>query len=331
LHALEAATKRRFFLVGADGHVHTDHVEVLAEGKTADLTPETPFAAGATLELKLVEVGLHDPTAGVGVSDGMTVTVADAARLVGKKTTVAIGAVLEGQAFATLPVEKPAVSPITFESEAEKPTRAPARRATPALAEVELAAEVVPEIIEPEAAEEPATPEGPVAEEGEQATRKRTRRGSRGGRRRRKPAGALEGGETGGAEVVEEVSVPAETAAPEANGAKPPARRRRRTPKIHVPDAETGNGSVDGEVAVEAEPAPAGAAGEGEEDGAPAPRKKTRRGSRGGRSRRKRTAAETAGEAGVEADGSEAAVESLDEPDGYVPMSEWIGDFERKS
>jgi hypothetical protein len=130
---------------------------------------------------------------------------------------------------------------------------------------------------------------------------------------------------------VEEVSVPAETAAPEANGAKPPARRRRRTPKIHVPDAETGNGSVDGEVAVEAEPAPAGAAGEGEEDGAPAPRKKTRRGSRGGRSRRKRTAAETAGEAGVEADGSEAAVESLDEPDGYVPMSEWIGDFERKS
>ncbi len=37
LAAIEEATRRRFFLVAAEGHVHTDHFSVLAEGKLVDL------------------------------------------------------------------------------------------------------------------------------------------------------------------------------------------------------------------------------------------------------------------------------------------------------
>ena len=83
-----------------NGHVHTDHFEVLAEGKLADLQPVAPVAEGAELELKLVEVGLHDPAAAVGKVDGIDVVVAGAAKLVGKKAKVVVGRVLEGQAFA---------------------------------------------------------------------------------------------------------------------------------------------------------------------------------------------------------------------------------------
>ena len=39
LAAIEEATRRRFFLVAAEGHVHLDHFDVLAEGRMADLRP----------------------------------------------------------------------------------------------------------------------------------------------------------------------------------------------------------------------------------------------------------------------------------------------------
>ncbi len=145
LAAIEEATRRRFFLVPAEGHIHADHFEVLAEGKLVDLQPETPFAAGATLELKLGEVGRYDATAAAGRADGVEVLVAGAAKLVGKKATVTIGHVLEGQAFATLVTSaERGAGPITFESEAEKPTRAPGRRkpATTMVEDDELAEEV---------------------------------------------------------------------------------------------------------------------------------------------------------------------------------------------
>src|SRR5207244_5383318 len=81
---LEKQTRRRFYLQPKEG-VHLDHFLVLAEGKREDLAPEAPVAEGAKLELKLVEVGLHDPDAGIGKLDGMDVAVAGAAKLVGKK------------------------------------------------------------------------------------------------------------------------------------------------------------------------------------------------------------------------------------------------------
>ena len=39
LAAIEEATRRRFFLVPAEGHIHADHFEVVAEGKLVDLQP----------------------------------------------------------------------------------------------------------------------------------------------------------------------------------------------------------------------------------------------------------------------------------------------------
>ena len=154
LRALEDATRRRFFLVPAEGHVHADHFEVLAEGRRDDLAPQTSLTEGAEVELKLVEIDLHDGTAAVGKLDGLDVVVADAAKLVGKKAKVTIGRVLEGQAFAALVGGEPGVAPITFESEAEKPTRAPSRR---------KADEAEAEAAEPEA-EATAEPEAEAAE-----------------------------------------------------------------------------------------------------------------------------------------------------------------------
>jgi ribonuclease G len=174
LAELEKQTRRRFYLVGKED-THLDHFLVLEEGKRDDLAPSAPVAEGAKVQVTLGEVGLHDSTAGVGKVDGLDVTVAGAAKLVGKKVSVEIERVLDGMAYATL-VKKGAEGeqPITAEGEAEKPTRrAPAKKA-------EAGAE--PETPEPDTAVDTAEPE-----EGEKP-KKKTRRGSRGGRGRKKPA-----------------------------------------------------------------------------------------------------------------------------------------------
>ncbi len=393
LAALEEATRRRFFLVPAEGHAHSDHLEVLAEGRLADLQPATSLEEGAELEVKPVEVGLHDPTAGVAKLDGVDLVVADAAKLVGKRTTVRVGRVLDGIAFATVAGGAPGANPITFESEAEKPTRAPARRkveqtAAPAdgetadadeatVAVVAIDEEEAEEVIEPlEPLEQPEDGAAGVDAEASSDTaetpKKKTRRGSRGGRKRKKkPAVTVEA--EGGAEIA--VSEPAEDEpteplAEQAAETKPkpkPARPRpRRTPKIHVPTA-AGAADEPGEAepeAREAEPEAIAADGETTGDGAPTqPRKRTRRGSRGGRNRKKRTGTATNGDAAgaveesvederhgdgpgdghavpeasprPEPEPEQVAEPAVDlaavEPEGYVPMSEWIEDFERRN
>ena len=81
LQEIEAIARRRFFLVPAvaeNGHVHLDHFEVQEQGKLEVLKPSAAIEEGASLELKLVEVGLYDPTAGVGKVDGAEVVVARA-------------------------------------------------------------------------------------------------------------------------------------------------------------------------------------------------------------------------------------------------------------
>jgi predicted RNA-binding protein with TRAM domain len=233
LEAIEAAARRRFFLVpaqGENGHVHLDHFEVLAQGKLETLAPDAPVKEGAKLELKLVEVGLYDPAAGVGKVDGWDVVVAGAGKLVGKKVKVTVGRVLDGVAYAT-PVDgalPPA--PITFEAEAEKPTRAPSRKAKPtpepaeepeaaepgAAPEPEAEAELSPEALETE--EEGAEPE-------EGAKKKRTRRGTRGGRGRKKTTAA-------DAPATEEPPAEAEA---EVKVAKAPPKKdaRKRAPRNH--------------------------------------------------------------------------------------------------
>ena len=151
LAAVEAAARRRFFLVPAaeNGHVHLDHFDVLEQGKLEVLKPTAPFAEDETISVKLVEVGLYDASAGVGKLDGYDVIVADAAKLVGKKVSVTVGRVLDGVAFALPAAEVAVDGGITFEAEAEKPTRAPSKRKveppakTPkATADAEAAAQV---------------------------------------------------------------------------------------------------------------------------------------------------------------------------------------------
>ena len=318
LEAIEAAARRRFYLVASEGngHVHLDHFEVLKQGRRDTLQPQAPVEEGAFIELKLLEVGLYDPTAGVGKVGGYDVVVSGAAKLVGKKVKATVGRVLDGAAYAVLDTEAPAEVPVTFEAEAEKPTRAPSRKK-----EAEPAAER-PVEEEPAAVAEPEEAPPPVVAEAAgdgQPKKKRTRRGSRGGRGRKKPAAAA----VAAPEAVQEEAE--EPAAPEAK--KKPARKRAE-PRIHVPPADL---TPDGEP----EPAPreeaaetSFEAGTAAADGQ-APRKRARRGSRGGRRRRKPPAnGDEPAEAREEAE--EAPAEEAPARE-YVPMSEWIADFESRS
>jgi ribonuclease G len=355
LEAIETAARRRFYLVPAaeNGHVHLDHFEVLKQGKLDTLRPEAPFEEGSSLELKLLEVGLHDPAAGVGKVDGFEVVVAGAAKLVGKKLKVTVGRVLDGVAYATPADGADLPTPITFEAEAEKPTRvasakkveaekparAPSRRKTKEDADEEPTeeplpeAELEPELDEAELVAEVAEPETGEAEEvvaaGEQPKKKRTRRGTRGGRGRKKPSAAAE-------------EAPETAPTPEAEAAPAPASDgRKRAPRIHVPPSDLADEPA--ETAAARAPEAEVEADTDRADGDQPKPKRARRGSRGGRKRRKPAANGTApGEEpiAVAAEAVTAAEppvpEASDSADsrsgeGYVPMSEWIEDFERRS
>jgi ribonuclease G len=290
---LEAQTRRRFFLVGKEG-VHLDHFLVLAEGKRDELAVDAPFDEGAEIELKLGEVGLHDPRAGVGKLDGFDVSVADAAALVGKKVKVRVERVLDGNAYATLVSgAAKADEPITAEREAEKPTRAKA--AAPKKAPRKPTAEAKAAEADADADADDDTDAKPAATDGTQP-KKRTRRGSRGGRGRKKK--------------------PATTAAAQDNGAGAAEGVETPVARIHVPDPELG--SPESEPDEGAQPTSDG--------DSPTPRKKTRRGTRGGRNRRRRSGPAAAAANGGEGGGGEPAEPSG--PEGaaswdYVPMSEW--------
>jgi ribonuclease G len=272
LAAIEEETRRRFLIVARDD-VPSDHFEVLGKGTLESLAEKAAVEEGANLELKLVEVGRHDLNAGVGRLDGLTVVVGGASRLVGKKAKVRIERVLDGTAYATLRAGGAKVDgPITAEGEAEKPTRKPPGKKGQAS---KPETETEPEIVEPESEAEPeeavAEPEPePAAEAETQEKPKKTRRGSRGGRRRRKPAAAAA---AGNGQVQQ-------GPAAKADG------KTEASPRIHLPDPQLGRE----EGAEEPEPA-ATQAGNGDGAEQPKPKKKTRRGSRGGRNRRRKPAA----------------------------------------
>ncbi|MGB2951966.1 MAG: Rne/Rng family ribonuclease [Gaiellaceae bacterium] len=249
LLAIEEQARRRFLLEPRDD-VPLDHFEVLEQGTVEKLAPKAPVDEGAEIRLKLVEVGLNDLSAGVGQLDGYTVSVGNAAAMIGKTVKVRVERVLDGTAYAKLVDTKAAAdAPLTAEREAEKPTRKPpARKKRPGAKPAEEPAEAEAEAVADEPEPEPPAEEKPT----EAKPKKRTRRGSRGGRRRRKPTTAA------------------------ANGA-PEARQGEAV--IHAPDPKLGRGEPE---AAEAEEA------KSENGTEPAkPKKKTRRGSRGGRRRRK--------------------------------------------
>ena len=301
LTEIEAQAKRRFVLEPREGVPH-DFFEVLDQGTLEKLQGEAPVAEGAEFQIKLVEVAKHDLRAAMASRDSYTVCVGDAADQVGKSVKVRVERFVDGTAYATLVSKvKDGAEPITAEGQAEKPTRKPPTRrtggASPKAAEPEVE---VQEALE----EEPVAPDEPepVAEEAAEkpTPKKKTRRGSRGGRGRKKPAKPLEA-----------------TAQEDGDGAVPGDAPE---PRIHVPDPTLGQ---------EPElPAPEPVSSDGNsqpEDGeAPKPRKKTRRGSRGGRNRRKKPVAADAN------GGRETTPADEPEPvsDAYVPMSEWIDEVD---
>jgi len=305
LAQIEEQTKRRFLLEAKDD-VHVDHFLVLAEGTLEELRPEAPALEGADAEVKLVEVGRYDSAAGVGKLAGLDVAVAGAASMVGKKVKVRIERVLDGTAYATRAGGAAKTEgPITAESEAEKPTRKPPARKAEAVAQPTEEAE--------ETAEETAETETAVAEAaGEEKPKRKTRRGSRGGRgRKRKPA--AQDGATPEAEAQPETEPELLEPVTEA----PPA------PRIHVPAPDLGEGPGE-----EVEEAPSK---DGAEPAIAAPKKRTRRGSRGGRGRKKKAPAAGAAAPEAEAAAPEETTETPSENGErdweYVPMSEWESDL----
>ncbi len=309
LQEIEAQLKRRFYFVGKSG-APTDHFTVLDEGTLEKLAvKDAPVTEGQTVEVKLVEVGKHDGSAGVAKLDGCVVSVGGAAKLVGKKVNVRIARVLGDTAYAVLAdgVPKALPAPITAEAQAEKPTRASrAKKPEEAAPEAEvIEAEVIEdEALAAEVIDADVVDEAPDEAAGEAATpKKRTRRGSRGGRnRKKKPAVAAEAAAANGDAPAEEAAQAPDTADEQSppkkktrrgsrggRGRKKPAAATTSTngaaetveprrPTIHVPEAE----------AVEA------VSNNGDQPAAATPRKKTRRGSRGGRNRRKKPATATA-------------------------------------
>ncbi|HZR95327.1 MAG TPA: Rne/Rng family ribonuclease [Gaiellaceae bacterium] len=346
LMELEALTKRRFFLDGKPD-THVDHFVVVAEGKLEDLAPQAPVAEGAELMLELVEVDRHDGTAAVGKVEGFDVCVGNAAELVGKRVKVRVERVLDGTAYASLvrKAGKAAPEPLTAEAEAEKPTRKPpARKATGATEEPEavaVEADVEEETLDAaEELDEGEATEAAIADGAEAPpAKKKTRRGSRGGRKRKKPAAATANGD---APAADDALDDAPDGAPDGEshesadreaGAEETAERAR-TVKIHVPTDDLGREDDEDEAG---ETAAEGA------NGAQPAAKKTRRGSRGGKNRRKRAeradgadgrpaateAAEAPSRNGADADppADHPAGDAGDEEWGYVPMSEWGDEF----
>ena len=317
LRELEESTKRVFFLVGKEGE-HLDHFRVLEQGTLEKVAPKLPVEVGQELELKLGEVGLYDGHAGVAKVEGIDVVVGDAATLVGKKVRARITAITEGMAWAELlsPVT-PGDDPLTAEAEAEKPTRAKRSTTKKTGAADELVdvddvddeaedaeleeidddeTEVVAGEVEDVAdavgeADAPADGDAPAV-----GAKKRTRRGTRGGRNRKKPAGAA-GAAAAAAAAAANGSEPAVLAEPGAAAATDAAVENET--EAAVEDTEIVE-DTDVEDTGEADARPSGPvihvpgreldeAEEGDGPAAPA-KKRTRRGSRGGKNRRKKPA-----------------------------------------
>jgi len=306
LRELEAAVNRRLVLEGRED-VPLDHLVVSGHASLDKVVPDSPIPEGSEFSVKLVEVGRYDVAAAVGAHKGVTVTVANGAKLIGKRARVHVERVLNGTAYATLvePARRTKTPPITAESQAEKPTR---RRTRGQKAEVQVDAEPeapptegkparkrrakkaeVPEMTE--VTEVPAMAEATVPLPEEAAPKKKARRGSRGGRGRKRKTEAVAGvpaldGGGAGAEPEARIHLPS----PELGGDELTPSDANGDP-LATPAATQPVGEAEPvEVVAAAEEGPAGEEAGGEADAAPRKRK-TRRGSRGGRGRKRKTPA----------------------------------------
>ncbi len=197
LAAIESETGKLFAFETKDG-LPDDHLAVLAEGPASEIEPRAlPVSAGDELDVRLEEVHLRHPEDAIARLDGYVIAVADAAAQVGETLRVRI------------------------------------ERATRTVAYARLA--------QAQATEEPVEA-GVVAEEGEEEAletlRKRTtRRGTRGGRGRKKPVAAAES--TGEAEAEPDQPRKLRRCSGRRT-ARSPRRRRRRRRAAGREEAEAG-------------------------------------------------------------------------------------------
>jgi ribonuclease G len=337
LAEIEHETGRQFAFESRED-LPIDRVALLAEGSAKEIVPQAlPVQAGDELELLLEETHKHHAEDAIGRLDGYVVAVDGAAGKVGRRVrvrvaratkTVAFATLLDGVAAAEAPVEVGIVAE-EEEPDGAQPKPKPARRA-PRKKPAAAAATSVAPVEDPDL--EGAGPVRPVGEAAvelvgaglgtpDEKPRPKTRRGTRGGRGRKKPVAALaaegDGGpDLGGAGPASPPDVD------EAVGAglgppdeKPKTRRGTGGGRGRTKPAVGVAAKADGDPAlVEAAPVRPSAAGAAaaETVGAGAdgvravtgvaslaptdpsvekPKKKTRRGSRGGRGRKKPLAA----------------------------------------
>jgi ribonuclease G len=354
----------RLFAFDTRDELPPEHFAVLAEGTGAEIEPKAlPVVAGQELDLKLLETHLHHPDDAIGRLDGYVIAVAGGAGRVGETVrarveratrTVAYAVLVEERAEVEAPVEpgvlaeeEEAAAPATPKRRTRTGSRAgQARKKAPAHPEAPTP-EVSPEMPEP-LAEAPAAPELAgeelAPEDGVEKPKKRTRRGTRGGRGRKKAAAPQPDGapEAAGVEAVASAGAGPETEPPSAEtapseaeaspaGAQPPKKKTRRGTRGgrgRKKPATASAGAAAAATAVDeqedSEPAATIEAPPGEEaaDGAAPARKRTRRGTRGGRGRKKPRAATSgatdgspAGDAGV----PDAELPGLVEPRTTLP------------
>jgi ribonuclease G len=284
LTELESETGKIFAFETRDD-LAPEHLEVLREGTAAEIEPQAlPVSAGQELELRLVERHLRHPEDAIARLDGYVVAVAGAGGRVGETVRARIERATRTAAYAVVaslddveaPVDAGALAEETDEA-APVLAKPKTRRGTGTGRSRKKPAEEAPppeEAVAAEASEPESDVAGEPAAEGE-APKKKTRRGTRGGRGRKKAAPAAATSEEPQAEV-EAASEPAEPA--------PPRPRRTRKPAEPKPAADEEAAGVEGEADADATAEP--------------PKKKTRRGTRGGRGRKKATPATAA--AGLE-------------------------------
>jgi ribonuclease G len=188
LEELEKETRKKIALKGRQRAAH-DHFVVLTEGKAADVEPQAaPVQPGEELEVELEAAHLHAETDAIARLNGYVITVAGAAAHVGEKVAIRIEDVGKTSAHGIL-LSEDGEGPKANGEKPKKKTRRGSRGGrgrkkkttttagaqTTAVAEPETAGAPEPE---PDASEAPA----------EEKPKKKTRRGSRGGRgRKRKP------------------------------------------------------------------------------------------------------------------------------------------------
>jgi predicted RNA-binding protein with TRAM domain len=344
LAEIERETGRMFAFETRDD-LPADHFRVVAEGSAAKVVPTAlPVAPGDELDVELLETHKHHPDDAIGRLDGYVIAVAGAAGRVGETVRARIERATRTVAYAVLAdagaeVQAPLDTGTLVEEEdaeagaaARKPARGGGRsrsRSKPA-----VKAEAVAAAVE-ETGDEDAAPEQAVTEETAPA-KKRTRRGTRGGRGRKRAGAAAAGdgkpqeagvaaeaaaeGPDSGAEAedVEPSAAPSDAApAPPKKktrrGTRGGARRKTAAAGQKVgagPPVDEQQSAATGPEAVEDTSA------DGSENGAAQPKKRTRRGTRGGRGRRKPSAAANGAEADASqstaADGEPAVVDAAE-------------------